>query len=72
MPAKNIEKITLIGGENAANKTDGEIFDLIGKLEGQIKHLGSIEHKPNKLGARIDALNKDIADLVEYVDSRSE
>jgi hypothetical protein len=70
MPPKNIEKITLIAGENAANKTDGEIFEMIGKLETQIKRLETIEHKPKKLSARIEELKKDINDLVEYVDSR--
>ena len=67
---KTIERVTLIQGENAALKSDDEIFKLISKLEQQKKTLEVIENKPKKLKAKIDAIQGDIDRLVEFVDSR--
>ena len=74
MPAttKNIEITVMIRGENAASKSDDQIFDLIAYLEGLIRSLDGVDHKPKKLLARIDALKSDISKLVEYVDSRED
>lgn len=66
----NIENKILIQGQDAANLSDDQIFDLIAKLEGQQARLKSIDNKPKKLTAKIEALSNDIALLVEYVDGR--
>lgn len=67
---KNIETLVMIQGENAANKTDTQLYALIGTLEGQIKKLEAIENKPKKLEKAIASLRDDIAKIVAYVDSR--
>lgn len=61
---------TLIAGQDAANLSDGEIFRLIAKIEGEITSLSSIKAKSNKLAAAIKAKEKDISDLVAVVDGR--
>ena len=66
----NIENKVLIQGQDAANMSDDQIFDLIAKLEAQQARLNNIGTKPKKLTAKIEALSNDIALLVEYVDGR--
>lgn len=68
--AKNIETVVMIRGEDAAQKTDEQIFSFIAKLEAEIKSLEAINCKPKKLTARIKELQDDITKLVEYVDGR--
>lgn len=67
---KNIETKTLIAGQDAANMTDNEIFQKIAKLEAEVSKLQSIKVASKKLKAAVEALEVDIAKLVEYVDSR--
>ena len=67
---KTIENIVLIQGTNAVDKTDDEIFGLISKLELQKASLSNIKNQPKKLLAKIEAIDTDIAKLVEYVDGR--
>jgi hypothetical protein len=67
----NIENVTMIQGQNAAQMTDDDIFQLIAKLEKEVETLSLIIHRPIKLSAKINKLNEDIKDLVMYVDSRA-
>lgn len=65
-----IESVTLIQGQPAVNKSDDDIFGLIAKLEQQKASLSNIKNQPKKLLAKIEAIDSDIAALVEYVDGR--
>lgn len=67
---KNIETLVMIQGENAASKSDTQLYQLIAKLEGQIKTLTAIENKPKKLQKTLAELQRDIDQIVAYVDSR--
>jgi hypothetical protein len=67
---KNIETKVFIKGVDAANLTDSQIFDRISNLEQQIANLNKIENKPKKLTTAIKDLQKDIRDMIDYVDSR--
>lgn len=66
----NIRTQVLIRGRDASHMSDEEIFKLIAKLELEVEALLAIKAKSIKLKAAVDALNKDIADLVAYVDAR--
>lgn len=67
---KTIETVVMINGADASKLSDGQIFDLIGSIEGQIDRLSKIKAQPKKLVARIKELQDDIQKLVEYVDNR--
>jgi len=66
----NIETKTFIQGEDAANLSDGQIFDKIAKIEAKIDSLNKIVTKPKKLEKVIADLHGDIEKLVVFVDSR--
>ena len=65
-----IETKTFINGQNAAILTDEQIFQKIARLEQEIDKLKAIRAKSTKLEASIEAMEKDVADLVAYVDAR--
>lgn len=65
-----IQEVTLIHGVNANQLPDAEIFKLIAKLEGEVKDLSSIKASSKKIQKAIEAIEADIAKLVEYVDNR--
>ena len=65
-----IQTKTLINGQDAANMTDEQIFQKIARLEQEIDKLKAIRAKSTKLEAAITAAEKDVADLVAYVDGR--
>lgn len=66
----NIETKTFIGGVDAASMDDTQVFRQIAKLEGEIDKLKAIRAKSTKLSAAIKALEKDVTELVAYVDGR--
>ena len=59
-----------INERSAETYSDEEIFELIRKLEDQVKSFEAIQNKPNKLTAQIETTKKQINDLVKYVDNR--
>lgn len=65
-----IETKTFIFGVDAANVSDAKIFEHIVRIEGEINHLKSIEHKPAALTRRIDELTTDIMALVDFSNNR--
>lgn len=67
---KTIEQVTLIQGQDATTLSDEQIFSLIAKTEAKIASLQNIKAKSTKIQAAIDALQKDVNALVEYVDNR--
>lgn len=67
---KTIEQVTLIQGQDATTLSDEQIFSLIAKTEAKIASLQSIKAKSTKIQGAIDALQKDVNALVEYVDNR--
>ena len=71
-PAPVIEVKTFIGGQDASQMTDMQIFQRIGKMESNIESLMAIKAKPQKLIAVIASMAEDITKLVEYVDGRPE
>lgn len=70
MSNANIETKTFIAGADAANMDDAQVFRHIAKLEQEIDKLKAIRAKSTKLSAAVAALEKDVADLVAYVDAR--
>lgn len=70
MSNPNIETKTFIGGVDAVNLSDDQIFDAIAKVEKQIATLSGVLNKPKKLVAKIEALRDDVQALVDFVDSR--
>ncbi len=70
MTTKTIETKTFITGVDAANQSDAQIFDIIANIEKSIEKLQNIKNKPKKLIAVIEQKQKDIDDLVAFVDAR--
>lgn len=65
-----IQTKTFITGVDAENQTDAQIFDIIANIEKNIEKLSAIKNKPKKLLAVIEQRQKDIDDLVAFVDAR--
>jgi hypothetical protein len=61
---------TLIGGVDASQLTDEQIFQLIARKENEIKTWETIQARPKKLQAIIDEAKADIQKLVDFVDAR--
>jgi hypothetical protein len=70
MSAANIETKTFIGGVEASQLSDAQIFNQIHKLEVEVGRWEGIQNRPKKLDKLIAGIQKDIADLVKYVDGR--
>lgn len=68
--AMNIQNVTLINGNNIANMTDDQLFDIIAKEEAAIKALRAIENKPQKLKDKINKMQADIDALILLIDAR--
>lgn len=68
--SKNIETKTFIRDVEASSISDGEIFKLIARLEGEAEVLGKIKVKSTKVAKAIADLNEDVQKLVQYLDSR--
>lgn len=68
--AINITTKTFINGEDVANMSDSQVYDLIAQQEKDIEKLESIKHKPKKLVKEIEDRKAGIAALVAYLDSK--
>ncbi len=68
---KIIETKTYVNGADAANMTDEQIFSAIANVEAEINHLNGVQNKPQKLEAKIAAMQEDIKALVAFVDGRN-
>jgi hypothetical protein len=66
-----VQQVTFIFGQDAAVVTDGAIFELIRKLEGEIANLDAIKNKPAKLKEEIKTKQMQINELVKFVDNRT-
>lgn len=65
-----IQTKTFIVGIDAANQSDAQIFEILAGLEADIEGLSTLKNKPKKLLAVIEQKQKDINDLVAFVDAR--
>jgi len=70
MSNANIETKTFIAGTDASTMDDAQVFRHIAKLEGEVDKLKAIRAKSTKLSAAIKKLERDIAELVAYIDAR--
>ena len=67
-----IETVTLINGKKAKDLTDDNLFELIKAEEGYIASIGTFKTKFGAAKRRKDFHAKNIAGLVEILDSRFE
>lgn len=67
---KLIETRTFINGVDASTLSDDQIFQVIAKVENDIKELENIENKPTKLIKKIEKAHKGIEKVLRYVDAR--
>ena len=67
-----IQSLILVYGQDARELSDDTLFGHIATIEAEISRLDAIKHKPQKLTARIDLMNKNIQALVELIDNRDE
>jgi len=65
-----LKTITLLDGQDVSTYSDDDIFKLIGKLENEQARYNNLNHKPEKLRARIEEIEVKIAGLVKLVDER--
>ena len=65
-----IEVKTFINEIDAATLTDEQIFSKIAELEGVLKSYATIGNKPKKLVAAMLNVERNIQELVAYVDGR--
>lgn len=68
--AINIETKIFIGGIEAGDLSDADIFSRIARIEGEIDKLKAIRAKSKKRDAAVKKLEDDVAALVAYVDGR--
>lgn len=65
-----LKTVTLLDGKDVRTYSDDDIFKLIGKLENEQARYNNLNHKPEKLRARIEEIEVKIAGLVKLVDER--
>ena len=65
-----VESRAFIFGKDAALVTDDQIFNQIASIESAIAQLDKTVNKPQKLVARIAAMQADIVALMAFVDAR--
>lgn len=70
MSTPTIENKTFILGKDASQMSDGEIFNLIAKTEGELAKLKAITTKSSKLAAHIKKVEADLKALAAYLDGR--
>ena len=65
-----IQQVTFIYGNDAANVTDDNVFEMIRTLEAKIESSDKIKNKPKKLKTQIEKYKAEIDELVKFVDGR--
>ena len=63
---------TYIKGVEASQVSDEKIFGMISNYEAEIENLNKIKNQPKALKTKVAALQKQIDDLVSFVDARTE
>lgn len=74
MNAKAIEITTktYVNGQDIADMSDAQIYELLASEEMKIKELEKIENKPKRLRAEIERRSEGILALVKYLDEKQD